>query len=198
MEQPRHNVLSSENFRITLNIAPGESFNPGKHIQFEPPRGSQALKQALQSSYPYLKTHQERVREAVTDFYLKFLTEGESLLDIPNTPDPNVEPQLSTTQQYATFMFYEVIYYFSANHFSSSHYETQPFSKQLYQTTSNDMASMMGVFELPSSEGPQRKRPRTEAQKKRIREIKAAGGACERHRKNKKLVLQFNNVKYMH
>jgi hypothetical protein len=104
MTQPSNNAPGGKNFHITLELSPGESLDPAKHIRFEPPRGSQALKHALREFYPNLKTHQERVREAVTDFYLTVRNQGESLLDVPSTPKSPTEYQPPITASYVALL----------------------------------------------------------------------------------------------
>lgn len=53
------------------DIPPGEPFDPTSPPQFFPPKDSDELFDALRAKYPHVKTHSERMRDAIIEFLLE-------------------------------------------------------------------------------------------------------------------------------
>ncbi|KAF2501512.1 hypothetical protein BU16DRAFT_534172 [Lophium mytilinum] len=60
--------ISARRFQIRRNLATTDSYNPCAGIEFDPPRDSDELFDALKVAYPRRKTHKARMREAIIEF----------------------------------------------------------------------------------------------------------------------------------
>lgn len=83
------NEVEMPSYIVYRDAAPGQPFDPTIPLAFFPPKGSDELFDALRAKYPHLKSHSERVREAVIEFLVE-----ESQLDQPQVHQMSV-PQMA-------------------------------------------------------------------------------------------------------
>lgn len=78
----RPTELEIPSYIICRDTEPGQPIDPTAPLLFFPPKDSDELFDALRTKYPHLKSHSERVREAV----IEYLLEETQMEQIPEQP----------------------------------------------------------------------------------------------------------------
>ena len=183
---------------IGRDTQPGQPIDPTAELVFYPPKGSDELFDALRTKYPHLKTHSERMGEAVMQFYLE-----EQQVQIP-TPTPPTSTLTSPWQASMQSMSSGSSIWSSPELFdlatpsfrSSPQPQTQPFSRQESVATTATVPSnptppaielMTGVFSLSNAAQPKERKRRkmTAAEKIEYRKRRIVK-ACEKCSKRKR------------
>ena len=183
---------------IGRDTQPGQPIDPTADLVFYPPKGSDELFDALRTKYPHLKTHSERMGEAVMQFYLE-----EQQVQIP-TPTPPTSTLTSPWQASMQSMSSGSSLWSSPELFdlatpsfgSSPQPQTQPFSRQESVATTATVPSnptppaielMTGVFSLSNAAQPKERKRRkmTAAEKIEYRKRRIVK-ACEKCSKRKR------------
>lgn len=96
--------MPSPGFVVYRNAAPNEPYDPCAAPQFYPPKDSDELFFALKAHYPSVKTHSERMRNAVIEFLLKERDEEQQKSQSPNfaSVEPSVSFESSATSPWSS------------------------------------------------------------------------------------------------
>jgi len=211
----------STNF--SANMAPttyiiyrGEPFDASAPLNFFPAKDSDELFDALRAKYPALKTHSERMREAVIDF----LMEEQAAESFSNTTSPTMPslyddstastspnwqqswPSMSSTTQSTP----EMLNMATPNFINSPRFPEAPQFASMSRQASNATESadttpaldqMTSVFALSTSEQPKQRirRKMTEAEKVEYRKRRIVK-ACEKCSKRKRKVSALSGLRY--
>lgn len=202
--------FSSANMaQTTYIIYRGEPFDASAPLNFFPAKDSDELFDALRSKYCHLKTHSERMREAV----IEFLVEEQAAESFSNTTSPNMPslyddstastspnwqqswPSMSSTTQSTP----EMLNMATPNFTNSPMFPEAPQFASISRQVSNATGSadttppaldqMTSVFALSTSDQPKQRirRKMTEAEKVEYRKRRIVK-ACEKCSKRKRKV----------
>jgi hypothetical protein len=185
---------------ICRDTQPGQPINPTAQLVFYPPKDSDELFDALRTKYPHLKTHSERMREAV----IQFLVEEQQVPQIPTPTTANstlTSPWQASMQSMSsgssTWSSPELFDLATPTFGNSPQPQTQPLSRQQSVATTATVPSnptppaieqMTGVFSLSDAAQPKQRvrRKMTEAEKieyRKRRIVKACDKCSKRKRK---------------
>lgn len=199
--------------QMTYIIYRGEPFDASAPLNFIPAKDSDELFDALRAKYPLLKTHSERMREAVIDFLMEEqAAESFSNNTSPTMPSlyddstaatsPNWQqswPSMSSTTQSTP----ELLNMATPSFTNSPMFPELSQAKSLARQTSNatesagattpNLDQMTSVFALSTSEQPKQRirRKMTEAEKVAYRKRRIVK-ACEKCSKRKRKVNDFH------
>lgn len=168
----------------SFQIGPMSSFTISRKIddplsvEFNPPRGSDALFYALSQAYPEIKTHQLRLQKAVIEFHVREFDQESRLCDSSKDSmlPPMQRPVLgvpSHTQNLNPV---------------KAPSEYQPMQESRVDDDLPQFHSMLGYFE--KTLGPRKahaKKPMNQKSREEYKIVKNIG-ACSLHRKQKKKV----------
>lgn len=193
---------------VYRDIAPGEPFDPTSPLLFFPPKGSDELFDALRVAFPNVKTHAERMRDAIIKYLLEERHDEQlqlpqpspamTLNDVP-AAWPTLTPETSLSSG-STSMFSspDMLNFETPASFTHSPQPQAPaqapqMTRQASVTTSADQSppsldQMTGVFSLSTSAQPKQRirRKMTEAEKVEYRKrriVKACSKCAARKRK---------------
>ncbi|KAH0360564.1 hypothetical protein KCU65_g9338, partial [Aureobasidium melanogenum] len=171
-------------------------------LEFCPPKGSDELFFALKTAFPHVKTHSDRMRNAVIDFLKQELNEEQSQMTTPVIPleadlscDIPTEspwwPSMDSTA--STLSSPDLFNLATPASMSSSHAPTMSRQNSSSQSSTTQKAKpgleeMTGVFSLSSTSQPKTRvrRKMTEAEKLEYRKrriVKACDSCSKRKRK---------------
>lgn len=193
---------------VYRDIAPGEPFDPTSPLLFFPPKGSDELFDALRIAFPNVKTHSERMRDAIIKYLLEERQDEQlqlpqpspamTLNDIP-AAWPTLTPETSLSSgSNSMFSSPDLLNFETPASFTHSPQPQAPpqapqMTRQASVTTSTDQSppsldQMTGVFSLSTSAQPKQRirRKMTEAEKVEYRKrriVKACGKCAARKRK---------------
>lgn len=178
---------------------PCKPYDPTAAPIFMPPKDSDELFDALRAKYPHLRTHSERMREAVIEF---LMTERlEEQLSTPVTMDSMTASPLQASfhsvSSGSTWSSPETLGLATPNFENSPRPQVVPLSRQISTAPSVAASSevsppaleqMTGVFSLSDSTQPKQRmrRKMTEAEKieyRKRRIVKACDKCAKRKRK---------------
>ena len=180
-----HTNMEVPNYIIYRDIQPGQPFYAEAPLLFFPEKDSDELFDILRAKYPFLKTHSQRVGQAVMDFYME-----EHRTDITNGQQMSM-PQMDQSSEAITSPCPTILTsgdssdispWSSPNALSltmssfDSSPRTQPLTRQTSVATSRyapsessppGMEQMTGVFSLSNAQQPKQRtrRKMTEGQK---------------------------------
>ncbi|KXS94743.1 hypothetical protein AC578_11166 [Pseudocercospora eumusae] len=175
---------------VYRDIPAGEPFDPTSPLLFFPPKGSDELFDALRIAFPHLKTHSERMRDAI----IKFLLEERQDEQTQASPAPAIDttsawPSVSSSCSASMLSSPEML------DMSTPAYSPQPapqLTRQASAATSSQpsppsLDQMTNVFSLSTSTQPKQRvrRKMTEAEKVEYRKRRIVK-ACESCAKRKK------------
>ncbi|KAF7188645.1 hypothetical protein HII31_10307 [Pseudocercospora fuligena] len=176
---------------VYRDIPAGEPFDPTSPLLFFPPKGSDELFDALRIAFPHLKTHSERMRDAI----IKFLLEERQDEQTQASPAPAMDasmawPSVSSSGSASMLSSPEML------DMSTPAYSPQPapqLTRQASVATSSQpsppsLDQMTNVFSLSTSTQPKQRvrRKMTEAEKVEYRKrriVKACDKCAKRKRK---------------
>ncbi|EME46552.1 hypothetical protein DOTSEDRAFT_87081 [Dothistroma septosporum NZE10] len=178
---------------VYRDIPAGEPFDPALPLVFFPPKGSDELFDALRIAFPLVKSHSERMREAVIAFLLGERQDDQSQASPATTMDtvPTTRPSMSS-ECASLHSTPESLNYATPASFDSP----QPYASQLTRQASTATSSqpsppsldaMTGVFSLSTSALPKQRvrRKMTAAEKIEYRKRRIVK-ACEKCAKRKR------------
>jgi hypothetical protein len=168
----------------------GQTYDPAAQPVFFPPKDSDELFDALRTAFPHLKTHSERMREAMIKFLLE---EQQAEQGILPSPLDQSWPSISPTGTFSTFSSPETLD-MSTPAMSPAPQLTRQFSTAPSITTASAepsppaLENMTGVFSVSTIGQPKQKirRKMTEAEKveyRKRRQVKACESCAKRKRK---------------
>ncbi|KEQ76950.1 hypothetical protein M436DRAFT_27875, partial [Aureobasidium namibiae CBS 147.97] len=179
----------------------GEQADPTA-LEFCPPKGSDELFFALKTAYPHVKTHSDRMRNAVIEFLKQELTEEQNQMTTPIIPMEadlsydvsNKSPWWPSMDSTASTLSSPDLYNL-ATPASMSSYQAPTMSRQNSSSQSSSaqkakpgLEEMTGVFSLSSTSQPKTRvrRKMTESEKLEYRKrriVKACDSCSKRKRK---------------
>ncbi|KAK4539140.1 hypothetical protein LTR36_001452 [Oleoguttula mirabilis] len=207
--------LPPPGYFIYRDIPAGEPIDPATTPTIFPPKDSDELFDALRGKYPHLKTHSERMRDAILEFLLEELQAEQIQRTSPTTSfgtsPTNIFDPASTTPQWQQSQSWPSISSDSISTFSSPEtlglatptYGMSPYPQaaqmsRQYSTAASTMTtsadstppaleSMTAVFSVCSSNQPKQRirRKMTEAEKIEYRQRRIVK-ACEKCQKRKR------------
>lgn len=196
--------LPAPGYFIYRDTPPGQPFDPVTPPVFFPPKDSDELFDALRNKYSFVKTHSERMRDAIIEFLLEE-RQAEQAQMTPSTSTQTAAaspwqsqswPSMSSSGTMSTLSSPETLDLATPIFGMSPHPPAPRLSRQ-YSTavsttaTSTEMSppaleQMTGVFSLSSEQPKQRiRRKMTEAEKieYRKRRIVKACDACQKRKR---------------
>ncbi|KXT08939.1 hypothetical protein AC579_9526 [Pseudocercospora musae] len=173
---------------VYRDIPAGEPFDPTSPLLFFPPKGSDELFDALRVAFPHLKTHSERMRDAIINFLLDERRDEQTHA----SPAPAAPPWPSVSSSASPSMLSSP----EMPDLSTPAYSPQPapqLARQASLATSSQhsppsLDQMTNVFSLSSTAQPKQRvrRKMTEAEKVEYRKrriVKACDKCAKRKRK---------------
>ena len=189
--------VTMPNYIICRDTQPGQPIDPTASLVFYPPKDSDELFDALRMKYPHLKSHTERMREAVIEFYMQ-----EQQIPTPTTANSTLTSPWQASMQSmssgsSTWSSPELFDMATPSFGNSPQPQTQPLSRQQSVATTATAPSnstppaleqMTGVFSLSDATQPKQRvrRKMTEAEKieyRKRRIVKACDKCARRKRK---------------
>lgn len=177
---------------IYRDVPAGEPYDATSALSFFPPKGSDELFDALRLSFPHLKTHSERMRDAI----IQFLLEERQVEQFELSPATTMESSQLTwpsasSGSTSNFSSPDLLNYATPASFSSSpqiQEAPQPSTAMSYQSSPPSLDQMTGVFSLSSNPQPKQRvrRKMTDAEKieyRKRRIVKACDKCAKRKRK---------------
>jgi hypothetical protein len=174
---------------IYRDVPPGEPYDATSSLSFFPPKGSDGLFDALREAFPLLKTHSERMRDAIIQFLLEE-RQGELFELSPATTMESSQltwPSASTGST-SNFSSPELLSFATPASFSDSPQLHQASTGLSGKPSPPSLDQMTGVFSLSSEPQPKQRvrRKMTEAEKieyRKRRIVKACDKCAKRKRK---------------
>jgi len=179
---------------IYRDVPPGEAYDATSPLSFFPPKGSDELFDALRESFPYLKTHSERMRDAIIQFLLEERQgeQGEQGEQFELSPATTMEssqvtwPSVSSGSA-SVFSSPDLLNFPTPASFDSPRLQ-QTSTASSSQPSPPSLDQMTGVFSLSSNPQPKQRirRKMTEAEKieyRKRRIVKACDKCAKRKRK---------------
>ncbi|PPJ52866.1 hypothetical protein CBER1_11317 [Cercospora berteroae] len=180
---------------VYRDIQPGEPFDPTSALLFFPPKGSDELFDALRIAFPHLKTHSERMRDAIIQFLLDE-RQDEQLQASPAMTMDNAPtwPSMSSSGSGSVFSSPDLLDLPTPTSFANSpQAQTPQLARQASAATSSkttppSLEQMTGVFSLSAEAQPKQRvrRKMTDAEKAEYRKrriVKACDKCAKRKRK---------------
>jgi hypothetical protein len=197
MALPQNVVLESPSgYIIYRDQIPGEPFDPTSTLSFFPPKGSDDLFDALRLAFPHLKTHSERMRDAIIQFLLDERQQEQQQSSPAMTTESFTSwPTMCNSASTSAFSTPELFDLATPSSFDQS---PNPQARQLLlrnpsaatskQPSPPSLDQMTGVFSLSTNAQPKQKlrRKMTEAEKieyRKRRIVKACDKCAKRKRK---------------
>ncbi|CAK4032548.1 Hypothetical predicted protein [Lecanosticta acicola] len=190
---------------VYRDISPGEPFDPTSPLLFFPPKGSDELFDALRVAFPQVKTHSERLRDAIIQYLIQERRQEEFQLTHPSpaTTMNDIPAAWPSLTESSTFSGSASLFQSPATmdigtpasfSYSAQNQARAPqMTRQASVATSPEQSSpsldqMTGVFSLSNSLQPKQRvrRKMTEAEKAEYRKrriVKACSKCAERKRK---------------
>lgn len=174
---------------IYRDVPPGEAYDATSPLSFFPPKGSDELFDALREAFPLLKTHSERMRDAIIQFLLEE-RQGEQFELSPATTMESSQvtwPSVSSGSA-SVFSSPDLLNFPTPASFSDSPQLQQTSTATSSQPSPPSLDQMTGVFSLSSNPQPKQRvrRKMTEAEKieyRKRRIVKACDKCAKRKRK---------------
>lgn len=177
---------------IYRDVPAGEPYDATSPLSFFPPKGSDELFDALRLSFPLLRTHSERMRDAI----IQFLLEERQVEQFELSPANALEssqltwPSVSSAST-SNFSSPDLLNYATPVSFTNSpqvQQAQQPCIATSTQSSSPSLDQMTGVFSLSSGPQPKQRvrRKMTDAEKieyRKRRIVKACDKCAKRKRK---------------
>lgn len=190
---------------VFRNVPPGEPYDLTAPPQFFPPKDSDELFDALRAKFPLVKTHSERMRDAIIEFLLNERdSELQASTQSPAVPTTGTtaslwqEPwqSMSSGSEFSQFSSPD-LFDFATPSFGDSPPADMVFPMATRSNTNSSDTStpvledMTGVFSLSSAQQPKQRvrRKMTEAEKVEYRKRRIVK-ACEKCSKRKRKVGQ--------
>lgn len=180
---------------VYRDLQPGEPFDPTSALLFFPPKGSDELFDALRIAFPHLKTHSERMRDAIIQFLLDE-RQDEQLQASPALTMDNAPtwPSMSSSGSASVFSSPDLLDLPTPTSFANSpQAQTPQLARQASAATSSkttppSLEQMTGVFSLSAEAQPKQRvrRKMTDAEKAEYRKrriVKACDKCAKRKRK---------------
>lgn len=185
--------ISPATYFVYRDTPAGEPFDPTSPLLFFPPKGSDELFDALREAFPHLKTHSERMRDAI----IKYLLEEREGDQSQASPAIAVESAATAWPSVSSSVSGSVLNSPDILNMSTSAYSPQSNSPQLTRQASAATSSqpsppsldqMTNVFCLSNRAQPKQRvrRKMTEAEKVEYRKrriVKACENCAKRKRK---------------
>lgn len=193
---------------VYRDIAPGEPFDPTSPLLFFPPKGSDELFDALRIAFPNVKTHSERMRDAIIKYLLEERQDEQLQLPQPSpamtlnevpaawptlTPETSLSSGSNSMFSSPDLLSFETPASFTHSPQPQAPAQVPQMTRQASVTTSTDQSppsldQMTGVFSLSTSAQPKQRirRKMTEAEKVEYRKrriVKACSKCAARKRK---------------
>ncbi|KAI5358178.1 Putative zn(2)-C6 fungal-type DNA-binding domain-containing protein [Septoria linicola] len=181
---------------VYRDLQPGEPFDPTSPLLFFPPKGSDELFDALRIAFPHLKTHSERMRDAIIQFLLDERQEEQLQASPAMTMDTTAQtwPSMSSSGSASVFSSPDLLDLPTPTSFANSPQAQAPQLARQASTATSGQASppsldqMTGVFSLSAEAQPKQRvrRKMTEAEKVEYRKrriVKACDKCAKRKRK---------------
>ncbi|EME83535.1 uncharacterized protein MYCFIDRAFT_174964 [Pseudocercospora fijiensis CIRAD86] len=168
---------------VYRDIPAGEPFDPTSPLLFFPPKGSDELFDALRLAFPHLKTHSERLRDAIIKYLLEERHDEQTQVSPAPAPAMDMSvawPSVSSSGSASMLSSPEML------DMSTPAYSPQPTAPQLTRQASVATSSqqsppsldqMTNVFSLSTSTLPKQRvrRKMTEAEKVEYRKRRCEG-----------------------
>ncbi|KAF2211695.1 hypothetical protein CERZMDRAFT_106339 [Cercospora zeae-maydis SCOH1-5] len=180
---------------IYRDLQPGEPFDPTSALLFFPPKGSDELFDALRLAFPRLKTHAERMRDAIIHFLLEERQEEQLRASPAMTMDTaETWPSVSSSASASAFSSPDLLDLPTPTSFANSpqahapQLSRQPSAATGTKTAPPSLEQMTGVFSLSAEAQPKQRvrRKMTDAEKAEYRKrriVKACDKCAKRKRK---------------
>lgn len=174
---------------IYRDVPLGEVYDATSPLSFFPAKGSDELFDALRETFPHLKTHSERMRDAIIQFLLEE-RQGEQFEFSPATTMESSQltwPSVSSGST-SNFSSPDLLNFATPASFSDSPQIQQTSTATSSQPSPPSLDQMTGVFSLSSNPQPKQRvrRKMTEAEKieyRKRRIVKACDKCAKRKRK---------------
>ncbi|KAM3425329.1 hypothetical protein BST61_g7276 [Cercospora zeina] len=180
---------------IYRDLQPGEPFDPTSALLFFPPKGSDELFDALRLAFPHLKTHSERMRDAIIQFLLDERQDEQLHASPAMTMDTAPTwPSVSSSGSASVFSSPDLLDLPTPTSFEASpqaqapQLSREPSAATPSKTTPPSLEQMTGVFSLSAEAQPKQRvrRKMTDAEKAEYRKrriVKACDKCAKRKRK---------------
>lgn len=174
---------------IYRDVAPGEPVDATSSLAFFPPKGSDELFDALREAFPQLKTHSERMRDAIIQFLLEE-RQGEQFELSPATTmeSSQITWPSASSESASVFSSPDMPNFATPSSFTNSPQLRQASTATSSQPSPPSLDQMTGVFSLSSNPQPKQRvrRKMTESEKVEYRKrriVKACDKCAKRKRK---------------
>lgn len=174
---------------IYRDVPLGETYDATSPLSFFPPKGSDELFDALREAFPHLKSHSERMRDAMIQFLLEERL-GEQFELSPATTMESSQVTWPSVSSGSTSVFSspDLLNFATPASFSDSPQLHQSSTAPSSQPSPPSLDQMTGVFSLSSNPQPKQRirRKMTEAEKieyRKRRIVKACDKCAKRKRK---------------
>lgn len=178
----------------------GELFDPTAAPHFFPPKDSDELFDALRAKYPHVRTHSERMRDAIIEFLMEERLADQIMSASPTYPAATTAaasplqswPSLSSAAESSD----ESVYLATPVSATSPHHRPARLNRQLSTTASESsppaLEQMTSVFSLSTESQPKTRvrRKMTEEEKLEYRKRRIVK-ACETCSKRKRKVRHY-------